>query len=309
MAAHNSNNNDTNNTISSISHEKIDSLTLDKVDLYGNKIALLHPRSKRKDEIVLNLVCGNVSGSSIGTRSSSVSCKKARPNPSSATTLGACEEQLLQQQTLGSVSTKQKQPQQRVQGSVASSTSEDVDDEEETKHGDEKKIDMSSTSVHGEPPEGLECLCTMEDITLELGNFVEYQTFPSLTWHPAKYEQAVVVQLLETQFTSFVDRVKTTDCQAELRRLLGAGPPVYISDKHAMPLPDNGDTHICQLWYASDNQERSAKLKDAVEGDERQALWDELKQFIIVEGKEPGDDDGDGDGEADTGEATHDENE
>jgi hypothetical protein len=147
------------------------------------------------------------------------------------------------------------------------------------------------------------CVCLMEIVvpaflcfsSLLSGVFhynmfpVEYQTAPSMQWNPCMYEQSVVVELVDTQFTAFVDRVKTTDCQAELRRLLDAGPPIYISDKHAMPLPDNGDTHIIQLWYASDKKERSAKLKGAVEGEERQALWDELKQFIIVDGKEPGD--------------------
>ena len=110
-----------------------------------------------------------------------------------------------------------------------------------------------------------------------------------MKWYPAKYEQSVVVRLLDEQFHTFVNKVKTTDCQAELRRLLGEGPPVYISDKHAMPLPDNGDTHICSLWFASDNQERSAKLDGAVDGEERQKLWDELREFIIVEGQEPSD--------------------
>lgn len=140
-----------------------------------------------------------------------------------------------------------------------------------------------------------------------------------MKWHPAQYEQSVVEQLLSSQFHTFVNKVKTTDCQAELRRLLAAGPPIYISDKHAMPLPEvsttnvetetttsgtdettatepTGDTHIIKLWYASDGEERSAKLDGAVEGEERQKLWDELKKFIIVEGKEEGDDD-DGEGQ------------
>lgn len=85
-----------------------------------------------------------------------------------------------------------------------------------------------------------------------------------------------------------MERVKKTDCQAELRRLLAAGPPIYISDKHAMPMDDD-DEYICQLWIRQ--EERSAKLDGAPEGEERQKLWDELKQFIIVEGKEKGDDD------------------
>ena len=88
----------------------------------------------------------------------------------------------------------------------------------------------------------------------------------------------------------YINRIKETDCQAELRRLLATGPPTYISDKHAFPL-DEGDTHVITLWYASDGKERSAKLHGAVEGKERDKLWESLKSFIIVEGKEEGDDD------------------
>eukprot|EP00526_Cylindrotheca_closterium_P020059 CAMPEP_0113658480 /NCGR_PEP_ID=MMETSP0017_2-20120614/31742_1 /TAXON_ID=2856 /ORGANISM="Cylindrotheca closterium" /LENGTH=130 /DNA_ID=CAMNT_0000572757 /DNA_START=74 /DNA_END=466 /DNA_ORIENTATION=+ /assembly_acc=CAM_ASM_000147 len=126
----------------------------------------------------------------------------------------------------------------------------------------------------------------MEDITVE--NYVEYQTYPSLEWHPCQYEQSVVDQLLKSKFDEYVGKVKTTDCQAELRRLLASGPPIYISDKHAMPLPD-GDTHIVKLWYSSDSQERPAVLEGALQGQDRKKLWDELNEFIIVEGGEEGD--------------------
>jgi hypothetical protein len=40
-----------------------------------------------------------------------------------------------------------------------------------------------------------------------------------------------------------------------------------------------------------DGKERSGKLKGAMEGGERMELWRELNQFLIVEGKEEGDDD------------------
>lgn len=84
--------------------------------------------------------------------------------------------------------------------------------------------------------------------------------------------------------------MKKTDCQAELRRLLASGPPIYITDKHAMPLPD-GDKHIIKLWYSSDSEERPAILKGALQGQDRQILWDELNEFLIVEGAEEGDED------------------
>jgi len=118
---------------------------------------------------------------------------------------------------------------------------------------------------------------------------VEYQSHPSGTWKPALFEDSIVDQLLGEQFEQYVDRVKKTDCQAELKRLLAKGPPVYIEDKHALSL-DEADTHVVKLWFAKDNKEVSAKLKGAVEGDERDKLWEELKQFIVVEGKEEGDD-------------------
>jgi hypothetical protein len=62
----------------------------------------------------------------------------------------------------------------------------------------------------------------------------------------------------------------------------------------ALPLAiEETDTHVCKLWFAVDGQERTAKLKGAVEGEEREKLWNELREFIIVEGKEEGDDDDD----------------
>eukprot|EP00558_Chaetoceros_sp_UNC1202_P012001 CAMPEP_0197251346 /NCGR_PEP_ID=MMETSP1429-20130617/56829_1 /TAXON_ID=49237 /ORGANISM="Chaetoceros sp., Strain UNC1202" /LENGTH=130 /DNA_ID=CAMNT_0042713397 /DNA_START=133 /DNA_END=525 /DNA_ORIENTATION=+ len=130
----------------------------------------------------------------------------------------------------------------------------------------------------------------MEDITEEDGNYVEYQCSPSMNWKPAQFELCVVQQLLDGQFEQYIDRVKKTDCQAELRRLLEKGPPVYISDKHGFPLEDD-EEHVIKLWFASSGDEVSAKLKGAKEGEERDKLWEELNRFIIHEGKEEGDDD------------------
>jgi hypothetical protein len=141
---------------------------------------------------------------------------------------------------------------------------------------------------------------------------VEYQISPSMLWYPCMYEQSVVEHLLKTQFHDFIERVKTTDCQAELRRLLKNGPPIYISDKNALPIidvdvdgeevgedKDKSDTaqsqsqsYICSLWYANNpDKEISSKLHGAVEGDDRDNLWTELKEFLVEEGKEPGDED------------------
>ena len=44
-------------------------------------------------------------------------------------------------------------------------------------------------------------------------NYVEYQSFPSLTWKACQFEQSCVELLRTTQFSTYVTKVKTTDCQ------------------------------------------------------------------------------------------------
>jgi hypothetical protein len=120
-----------------------------------------------------------------------------------------------------------------------------------------------------------------------------------MKWKPCLYEQCIVEKLMVEQFHDYITRVKETDCQAELRRLLAKGPPIWLTDEHALPLDDSDEkenSHVCNLWFATDNRVVSAKLHGAVEGQERDDLWNELRQFIIQEGKEKGDDDDDEEG-------------
>uniref|UniRef100_A0A7S2S4X0 Uncharacterized protein n=1 Tax=Eucampia antarctica TaxID=49252 RepID=A0A7S2S4X0_9STRA len=141
---------------------------------------------------------------------------------------------------------------------------------------------MATVNEHGKPSDGMCCLCTMEDITEKLQNYVEYQCYPSMKWKSSFFEECVVQQLLDSQYQQYIDRVKKTDCQAELRRLLEPGPPIHISDKHGFPLSeDDGDLRVAKLWYASDGKERNAKLADALEGKERDKLWKELRNFLL----------------------------
>ena len=75
--------------------------------------------------------------------------------------------------------------------------------------------------------------------------------------------------------------MQKSDCARELRRLLTAGPPIWLADKNALPLSE-GESHICKVWFSKDNREVTAQLKGAVTGEERQALWDNLKQFLEI---------------------------
>jgi hypothetical protein len=137
----------------------------------------------------------------------------------------------------------------------------------------------TTMSVHGKPAEGMECLASMDDITEEEGNYCEYQTAPSGAWHPALFAADVVEQLITTQFHTYMKKVQEADCKAELRRLVAKGPPVWLEDKHALPVPE-GDTHVCQVWFAKTDEEKSAKLDGAIEGEAREKLWAELKELL-----------------------------
>mmetsp|Transcript_17791 Transcript_17791/g.23195 ORF Transcript_17791/g.23195 Transcript_17791/m.23195 type:complete len:118 (-) Transcript_17791:1361-1714(-) len=77
------------------------------------------------------------------------------------------------------------------------------------------------------------------------------------------------------QFHDYLKKVEKADCAAEMCRLLDAGPPIYIEEREALPLP-NEETHILQLWYMSNNRTISARLEGALDGEERQKLWDSL---------------------------------
>ena len=70
---------------------------------------------------------------------------------------------------------------------------------------------------------------------------------------------------LKGQYTSYMERMQKTDCKAEMKRLLEAGPPIWISDKHALPLKD-GETHVCKLWFSAEEgggEEVSGMLEGA----------------------------------------------
>ena len=134
---------------------------------------------------------------------------------------------------------------------------------------------MSDT--HGTPAEDMNCMVTWEEITNE--SYVEYQVFPSMKWYPSKFGEPAVRELLLTQYSLYIENVQKSDCIKEFTRLMACGPPIWITDAHGLPLDGDG-THIVNLWFMNGDKTESAKLKGAVEGSERQDLWDEMKSFM-----------------------------
>ncbi len=105
---------------------------------------------------------------------------------------------------------------------------------------------------------------------------MEYRVDPQSPWLACKYCQACTQHIQSAQYQTYLDNVQNAICAAALRRLLKAGPPLYLADKEALPVPE--DKAATELWFASDGEVHSAKLPGAPEGAEREAKWEELRK-------------------------------
>ena len=131
--------------------------------------------------------------------------------------------------------------------------------------------------IHQSPPEGATCAALWEDINDT--NYCEYQTSAG-KWHPCVYCEEVVREMQDTQFENYKKNVEKSTCKAQMRSLVQAGPPIWISDQ-AMPV-DNEDEYIAKLWFSSTKSTVSAKLKGALESKERDQLWNRYMEFYSL---------------------------
>ena len=76
---------------------------------------------------------------------------------------------------------------------------------------------------------------------------------PTGKWRPCLYGAEMIEGLRTSQYKNYMERIQKSDCKAEMKRLMERGPPVWVTDKHACPL-EEGETHVCKLWFMSDNQ-------------------------------------------------------
>ena len=120
-------------------------------------------------------------------------------------------------------------------------------------------------------PEGLECAAYLFDIDDE--QYVEFQTSDGL-WHSSPYCKDVIQTLLHDGFDKFMKSVDEATCKAHLRRMVTNGPPLYLEDK-TFNVPDH--LYITKVWFKSDDVEIDAKYRNALEGEEREKLWQHLK--------------------------------
>lgn len=149
----------------------------------------------------------------------------------------------------------------------------------EQEAGTEEEWSGDWAEHRGSVPKKLVCLCTQDPITDD--SYCEYQTAPSMRWHPAKYADQVVRDLRAGGFQKYLKdcELASRDCAAAVRRIIRESPPVWLKDANALPLPA-GDSHVCSLWFARTNTQTSGKLVGALEGEAREALWTIQKDIL-----------------------------
>jgi hypothetical protein len=131
-------------------------------------------------------------------------------------------------------------------------------------------------TAHQEP--NGECIFCCDEFSKE--NYVEYRGTPTSKWLPSVYcEPCIVEQFINKQWQTYLDNISKADCAAALRRVLSAAPPRHVKDA-GLPCEDNETGEVHEFWFASTNEVRDAKLKDALDGAERDAFWAEKRAFL-----------------------------
>eukprot|EP01038_Epipyxis_sp_PR26KG_P012639 gene12639-16947_t len=133
--------------------------------------------------------------------------------------------------------------------------------------------------AHQTPKEGSSCLSCWDDI--ESSNYVEYKETECAEWSPSGFCINCVNHLISAQWDIYKNSLAKTTCKAEQRRLLEKGPPINLSDATALPSPNSPNGEIFMLWFMNDNLEHSPKLEGSLVDEEREAFWQEQKQFYI----------------------------
>ena len=143
--------------------------------------------------------------------------------------------------------------------------------------GKSQDLEYVEEEILHDPPEDdeeLECAVCCEEINKT--NYCEYRTVPSMTWLSSNYCENDIKHFMSIQYHDYLENLRKSDCKAEIRKMLEVGPPIYVHDKHGLPIPDE-DTHIDMIWLSSTNSDISAKLDGALEGEAREKQWEELR--------------------------------
>lgn len=95
-------------------------------------------------------------------------------------------------------------------------------------------------------------------------------------WIKSKFCWDTISTMLKHRYNNYIETIYTSKCKKTLCEMIINGPPIWFKDA-ALPVPDGA--HITH--FLVDGIEISAIYEGAINGEERQKLWDSLK--IVVD--------------------------
>jgi hypothetical protein len=86
-----------------------------------------------------------------------------------------------------------------------------------------------------------DCLVCYEELTDD--TYAEYRVSAASPWLPAKFCTDCIQTVLDTKFDAYINGVANSTCEAELKRYMIKGPPIYIEDPTGFPVQDGMFTY------------------------------------------------------------------
>eukprot|EP00922_Rhytidocystis_sp_ex-Travisia-forbesii_P036581 GHVS01054400.1.p2 GENE.GHVS01054400.1~~GHVS01054400.1.p2 ORF type:complete len:192 (-),score=64.82 GHVS01054400.1:23-598(-) len=137
-------------------------------------------------------------------------------------------------------------------------------------------------------PVNSECLVCFDELIS--ANSMLYKTSPSSSWFVSTFCAECVEELRRSQFARYVTSLAASTCAREQRALLHRGPPVRLSDKNGFPAANAEE--VFALRHYEQEQDSSAILEGALQGEQRMAFWEEQRKFAVAKEEEQEEEDG-----------------
>lgn len=107
---------------------------------------------------------------------------------------------------------------------------------------------------------------------------VKYKDAPNGQWMDSKYCSSCIQHLIDTQWETYTDNIKTEKCKVALKRLIDTGPPINLRDSLVFPC-SNERNEVYE--FLINGEIFSAKVKCPLSDEELTEYCNELRRFLV----------------------------
>lgn len=122
----------------------------------------------------------------------------------------------------------------------------------------------------------MDCTCCLLELDEEQTVYYQHSGMKDdESWILSKFCWETINTILNSKYKEYMEKVYTSKCKKELGGMIESGPPIWFTDA-ALPVPDG--EHI--IKFKTNNGEIDAIYVGATQGDERQKIWDHIKEVM-----------------------------